>query len=415
MDCIAEQLLSVLDTQHPLLDLERRIEAAERHYQRWSKGMLHKGDGKVHITEAMDLLHWIKHMEIVTKRIAKGEEVAVKLDPLISGRVAHYALTPVGKAIVELYKEAVPLMEMLYPDCRRIKRSSSENKQRQKKTAASLMLLNSQFNAHITVMLLACQSLRGKLLHYGYSTLDLDQVSVRKAIERTVNVVRRVCRSEPFKAVHKKQRHNEQQNLKRFCEYMAKAFATCSKLLVMRVDLYYPSDGGGWCNKIEAEKCLERFLRAVSQGRIVPDVKARIVKHENAPCRGIHFHLLVALDGHKHCAASHYSQMLCKAWDGHYTDGLGTSFNCYTRRHEHEFNGLGLVHVSDCKKLMGLRAAINYMVKAETSMQTGSPRNITRGTIKLVCGEAKRGAPRKDIHDMSLVKALLGRAKLPSS
>jgi hypothetical protein len=414
MSDVVEQLSPMIDTEQLFMGMERRVEKGECLYQRYSKGMVHQGDGKVHITEAMDLLHCMKRMEAVPKRIANGEEVAVKLDRRMSGRGAFPALTPLGKAMNELYKEAVPLMEMLYPDCCRNPSGSVVDAELQRKKVAPSDVAGTQFNAHITVMLRACQGLRHELHRRGYSTLEVDQPFARKAIERSVRFVRRVCRSKPFKAIDTKQRRNEQKNFESDCQYMAATFAEYSKLLVMRVDLYFPFGHDSWADKFKAEIRIKRFLRAVREDRIVPDVKAWICKRENAPLRGIHFHLMVALDGHKHCAASAYSQVLCKAWEGHYTDGQGTSFNCYVRRNEHEFNGLGLVHVSDREKLMGIRAMIKYMVKGPSWIRTGSQRNLWRGTIKLMRGEGKRGAPRKAGHDMSLVNEILGHAKLPS-
>jgi hypothetical protein len=408
MEHVAELLSPVIDAEHFGMDMERRIDKYEQRHQRWSLGMEHRGDGKIHVTESMDVLHCLKRMEAVPTRIAQGSEVAVKLDRLISGRGAFYTYTSLGKAILELYMEAVPLIEQLYPDCRRLRYESATGSAAQWNKIKLADGQHTQFNEQITVMLHACQRLRGLLHHNGFTAKDVDQPFVRKALEHLVRFVRRACRSESFKAISKTRLHNEQENFRSYCEGVATAFEECSKLLVMRVDLYHPSDHDSWVNKVKAEIRIRRFLRAVKANRIVPDVKLYICKRENAPLRGTHFHLLVALDGHKHCAASAYSRDLCKAWDGWYSGGLGTSFNCYARRNCHEFNGLGLVHISDREKLMGIRAAIKYMMKGESWMRTGFKRNLWRGRVRWLRSALKRGAPRKAGHDMSLVNAILG-------
>jgi hypothetical protein len=158
-----------------------------------------------------------------------------------------------------------------------------------------------------------------------------------------------------------------------------------------------------------AEQCIKRYRRALSENHIVPDVIRHICVREDGFDRGVHYHLLVALDGHKHRSASFYSRLLGEAWVKRCGPMRASYFNCYVRRNWYQYNGLGSVHVRDCKKLIGMREAIRYMVKGDGYVMSGYKRNLWRGIISKD-KQPKRGAPRRCVHDMSLVNSVLGNA-----
>jgi len=161
-----------------------------------------------------------------------------------------------------------------------------------------------------------------------------------------------------------------------------------------------------------AEKCLKRYLRDLDEGRIVPDVLRRICKRECGFDRGMHYHLLVALDGHRHQNACHMSKLLGERWLKKCGPLRSSYFNCYVRRHHYKYNALGSVHLSDWRMLMGIKEAIKYLVKGDGHVMTGHKRNLMRGNMKKQSGsKSKRGAPRKVGHDMILVDEILGNPR----
>jgi hypothetical protein len=414
MNSVVEEAIEVLDIASPIEDMEQNIAASEREYQRWSRGMVHMGDGTVHISEETDGMLWVKQMEKVAKRIAAEDECATKIAKIISGSGRYsglfYELTPLGKAIWELCKEAVPLMEELYPGCRRKEQHQlqSENPTRKAKDIGPPDEMRTKFNPHITVLLRACQTMREMPQCCGRVTLDVNQRAVRAALARHLRFVRRVCRSKEFKYLENNYARNERENLRSCCEYIASTFAKHSKLLIMRVDLYFLPENKKWANTLQASRCVKGFLRALRENRIVPDVKAWICRRENGFRRGIHLHLFVAIDGHKHCEASTFSEIIGEAWVKRFSNGHGSYFNCYIRRKDFKFNGLGLVHISNRAKLMGIREAIKYITKSDCHVTTGYPRNLWKGVMRWSWAVIKRGAPRKLEHDMSLVNEILG-------
>jgi hypothetical protein len=384
------------------------------HYQRWARGMVHLGDEQVCVTEEMSGIEWVKRMEKAARRIATRNERATRGLTKVNGRWQKvwkfHELTALGTEIVELCKEAVPLMEQLYPGCQRSERDSFQQDGPPSKTKGIVATdtVRTSLNPYIAVMLRACQRAKPILRSYGYKKLDGDNQVVRSTLERLVRFVRRVCRSKRFKYVENNYSRNERERFRSCCQYMAATFARFSKLLIMRVDLYILPADGDWASTIHAAKCGRRFLRALREGSVVEDVEAWVCRRENGFRRGIHLHVLVAIDGHKHREAATFSRMIGEAWVNRFSDGLGTYFNCWARKNEYPFNCLGSVHISDRKMLIGIREAIRYMTKSAFHVTTGYRRNLWRGIMRQSWGAVKRGAPRKAEHDMWLVNKILG-------
>jgi hypothetical protein len=429
-----KEVSDVVDTEMLIEDMQRKIAAAELRRARLSRGMVHTQDGRACVTEEMSGMRWIDQMEKIARRIADRDGSATKMvkHTGLGGRgELRCVLTPLGEAIWELCKEAVPLMEQLYPGCQskdwRGPEGHHPERQGSKKQGVEDPLLlqppsvdenpeeadepegaTTGFNPYISVLLRACQNLRSLLGRHGYVTLDVNQRFVRNAAERLVRFVRRVCHSKRFRYLENNYVRKGQENLESCCEYVAKAFWDYSKLLIIRVDLYFLPDAKGWADTLEASESFRRFRRALREGRIVPDVKAWICRRENGFRRGMHMHVFVAIDGHKHRDAFAYSKMICDAWVERYSAGHGSCFNCWARRFDYDLNCLGLVHISNREMLMGIREALRYMTKGACQVTTGYKRNLWKGIKRLSWSVIKRGAPRKLGHDMALVNEIIG-------
>lgn len=381
--------------------IHSEIEAAERNYQRLSHGFVHLPDGSVHVSEEMDLLYWIGRMEKTADRICSPEGTVIKRVkiPFTKDRFG-YILTPLGKAVWTMCRTAAPLIEQLYPGCRKPARLADEHDVPEG--------MRPEFNPYITVVLHACQVALQTLRWCDAQAPDLSEKSVRGALDHLLRSIRRICRSRRFKYLESNYQRNAKKCLKASCEYLGSVFAENSKLLILRVDLYFLPDHKEWADTVVAGRCVKRFLRALREGRVVPDMKAWAARGENGFRRGIHLHVLVAMDGHKHRDAAAWSQAIGEAWVEKYSKTNGSYFNCYVRKDWYKFNGLGLVHIRDMAKLMGIREALRYMTKADFHIATGFKRNFWRGIVRRSRDATKRGAPRKSEHGMELVDRILG-------
>lgn len=149
---------------------------------------------------------------------------------------------------------------------------------------------------------------------------------------------------------------------------------------------------------------------------MVPDFLACIVKRENGICRGMHYHLMVFLDGHERQSAYHLTEVMGKAWVERMGADKGSYFNCYANRNLYRFNGLGMVHVRDTEKLMGLRVALWYMSKQDSPLmvEEGKGKNFIRSMLP--ANQSKCGAVRRLGNGIDEVKRVLGgtRSQYPA-
>lgn len=412
MNAAMNPLNTNIERWRPTEDLEDAVAASERNYQRLSKAFVHTADGKACATDDGDCLLWIEALDTIAKRIAQGHEDATQIR---AGRasashhgISNYKFTSLGRAICDLCRGAVPLIEHTCPSSRHKGRyATSTVPSANEHDVVHDNSAGVRFNPYIAVLLRACQRAMPALRSCGIFDADVSSERTRNKLDWLIRFVRRVCRSKYFKRLEVNRIRLQRKDLRSCCRYMASGFAQHSSQLILRVDLYIRPDHKAWADTRLAEQCIRRYLRALSECRIVPNVTRWICKRERGFDRGIHYHILVAMNGHKHQSACAFSKMLGDAWVRRCGPLRATYFNCYVRRHDYEFNALGSVHISDQRMLMGIREAIRYMVKGDGYVMTGHKRNLWRGIMPKADQQPKRGAPRKAGHDMWLVNEIL--------
>lgn len=411
----------VIDT---IDEMQRQIRDSEKSYQAISKGLIHNSDGSMSVSDEPECLFWIKKADWLARRICNCNYRLVTMDrshQVMTNRDGpSYRLTSLGKAVMDLCRSGIPMIERVCPSSRHKGQYSRPALPYAKSEAlAQTESMVTRFNPYIAVMLRACQVAMPAIRHAESIGMDLSNEKLRNRIEWIVRFVRRCRCSAPFRRIEKNRVNLEKKDLRLYCQYMAEGFRQYSKLLVLRVDLYIKPTHKTHEDVRIAEKCMDLFLRALSEDRIVPDVLRWIWKRECGFDRGVHYHLLVALDGHKHQNACGLSIKLGEAWLKRCGHLRASYYNCWVRRHEYPYNAIGSVHISDWSMLMGIREAIRYIVKGDGFVMTGHKRNLRRGEMKSSGPEPKRGAPRKASHDMSLVYEILGnninRARLTPS
>lgn len=386
--------------------LIKEIEEGERLHERIAKGMRHTAAGKAINTEDHEWQIYLKRFEHMAKRLAASEAAVVA--PFKPGRGIAHKLTTLGKHVHSLCVNALPLVERaeqgFYLKGHSFRKADG--------TMAGVAddepytVIHAIPNPHITVMLRACMQIAEKLSgFYPAEWVNVNEPKVRAAFEHAARFVRRTCRSKRFKTVIGNHERSAKKNLKSCLDYVMGLFEQHSKLLVLRVDLYIHPDNHEWSASDHAERCISHYLRALREGRIIgPDAKGWAVKREGGFYRGIHFHLMVFLDGHKHKEGYVYSQQLGEAWKNRFSDGKGTYFSCWPLRKKYKYNALGVVHISDRSMLTGIWIALAYMTKEDCTLETGRSRNLRRGIIVGLADSPKPGAPRKAENDLSLVK-----------
>jgi hypothetical protein len=406
-----EPTYEVTDT---INEMEGRIRDSEKSYQTISKRLIHNSDGSTFISDEPECLFWIEKAELLARRIFSCNHHLVTIDRGRRSRLnvggQHYRLTSLGSAVWNLCRSGVPMIERASPSSRYRGRYSWPTLPCVKpESLAQTDRMVVRFRPFIAVMLRACQVAMPAIRHAGSIGMDLSNDKLRNRIEWIARFVRRCFGSFRFRRIEANRVKLEKKDLESCCRYMVEGFQQHSTLLVLRVDLYLKPTHKTHEDVRIAEQCIKHYLRALFEDRIVPDVRRWICKRECGFDRGIHYHLLVALDGHKHQNACGLSMMLGKAWLNRCGHLRASYFNCWVRRHKYEYNAIGSVHISDASMLLGIREAIRYMVKGDGFVMTGHKRNLRRGTMKPRGAKPKLGAPRKDGNHMALVNALLGK------
>lgn len=233
------------------------------------------------------------------------------------------------------------------------------------------------------------------------------------SLQRMVKVIRRIDRSWIFRNKLATYERKANDNFRSAADFVTGLFSTHSRILVLRIDCYLVKGAKRWAVNGESERVVRKFARALRENKIVPGYLGMICKREHGISRGMHWHWMIFLDGHKHRAAYHLTRALGEKWS-ELTEGQGTYFNCYVRRHEYKFNGLGLVKISDEGKLRGIRAAIDYLTKRNCVLKTNDGKQqIFRRSKPRKTARANRGAPRQASDSLALVRRMLGGGRSP--
>ena len=235
-----------------------------------------------------------------------------------------------------------------------------------------------------------------------------------ESLQSFVDFVRRACRSQAFQNLLHDHESKAEDNFRSGCDYLTSLFEQHSRLLILRIDLYFRPDAKGWGYGKAADEAVTKYLRSLRLA-YGPGYFGFVIKRENGISRGMHYHLMVILDGNLHRNAYYLTQQMGEKWIKRVGTDKGSFFNSYARKDRYRYNGLGLVHVSDVEKLLGLRIALWYMSKQDSELKVDDSKvkNFWRTPTREEADP--RGAPRKNGDGMALVKRQLGgeRSKYP--
>ncbi|WP_048491408.1 inovirus-type Gp2 protein [Xanthomonas sp. NCPPB 1128] len=271
-----------------------------------------------------------------------------------------------------------------------------------------------KFNPLITVMLHAMKRWASAVVHVPndsvFELIDNRDKTTMTAINRLLAFIRRVGKSRKFKNAWHDYIRQADSNFRSGSRFISKLFSHHTRMLVLRVDLYLRPGTYFPGFENEAEAYAVKFRRKLRDGGIVPGYLGAISKRENGVHRGMHWHWMVFLDGHCHQHTSYYSQAIGEAWVELVGNNRASYFNCYSRRHEYAFNGLGVVNIDDIEKLLGVRAALHYMTKRGCVLQASGRKqqDFRRSKPRQ---RTRRGAPRKGPNDLQHVQRALGGAR----
>ena len=275
-----------------------------------------------------------------------------------------------------------------------------------------------EFSPRLAVMLDAMKKWAEDVVHLPLVEVHFGGISTTP-IEILFKEVRRSLKSKKVASAIKNHRRMERQNFRSCWNYMQWLLdEKRSRLLILRIDLYYRAFSRDWGASVEAQGLHSKYMRALREDRIIKDVMGSISKREVGVDRGVHYHMLAVVDGHLHWNAAHLTRMLGERWIEVCGQDPGAQypkaayFNCYVLKDKYKYNCIGLIRKGDASKIKGLEIAIRYMCKETCHLRAGAveildkngevirrgtigKRNIRKGIVKKIKGK-KRGARRKN-------------------
>lgn len=221
-----------------------------------------------------------------------------------------------------------------------------------------------------------------------------------------VDFVRRVGRGQAFRNLQHEHRRAAEKNFRSGCKYTAAMFKANPSILILRIDLYYRPDPVGFTYGHVADKSLESYLRALRRRRVIPGYLGSMIKRAAGPGRGMHYHLVVYVEARLHRCAWFLIQALGERWRDQVGREKGSYFNCCGWQDRFHYNALGLVHVSDVIKLVGVRLMIWSMSKHDCKLKIDSRKAKDFWRSKMPAVAKNGGTP--PAHGIGLVKRMLG-------
>lgn len=214
-----------------------------------------------------------------------------------------------------------------------------------------------------------------------------------------VSAIREKINTPEFRKQISKFRRSSDKNLRSFRLYTEKCFEICSRLLVLRVDLYYKN--GTFAGKSHFESFemvqqhwrtwIRRFKRKMGKDYVG---YAKIL--ECGIQKSLHFHVLLLLDGSLVRQDIAIATLAGKDWSDVVTQGAGRSHNCNLHKENYRRLGIGMVHADDKDKRAALDKIMAYMIKIDYFIKLVTPdgsRVFSKGDMPRA--KLKSGRPRR--------------------
>lgn len=352
-----------------------------------SQAYLHQPNAKPLVTHEFDSVLYLGRAMRVAKRIRffKGDVCKATIG-FQRSRVVR--LNRLGALLLSLCKEyrAVTTVGVGRSECPRFERH--------------------KFHPYLDVTLKAIESAEAAI---NGALSSRDQNALHQAIADLASEIYAQTNSESFKAALRNFERNAEAKLRRALNYLLSLFRKRSRLLVLRVDLYVREEGRLWSYTPEADAAFDKFAAALSSSTIVPDVLGWMSAREDGIERGRHYHVMAVLDGHEHRAGVSLAKMLGEYWVKECVGSgrVGSYFNCFALEEKYKHLGIGLIHYTDAKRLLGLFYATRYLCKNDVQLiATGDgSRNFRRGIVDN--SYVRLGAPRARDDGLATAKQVL--------
>ncbi|MBC9229051.1 inovirus-type Gp2 protein [bacterium SPL81] len=168
--------------------------------------------------------------------------------------------------------------------------------------------------------------------------------------------------------------NQEKRNQKRIQQYLTDLTEHYSKLLFVRVDLGYLKEQQYQVDVSVFQQHMDTFRqRLANQDGCFSDLQGYAWALEEGATKGLHAHILLIYDGHKHQQGFGLAKLVGDAWL-EITGRTGMYFNChdtdYIKKFEREgILGIGMIHRNNPQQIANAINAAKYLVNPEKGFQ----------------------------------------------
>ena len=204
----------------------------------------------------------------------------------------------------------------------------------------------------------------------------------------------------------RKRRKSCRKNYRSCIKWLSKHLNTYSKVLVLRLDLYYKFDISKLINTspdfngsrhnahclmtIKAD--VERLLGDFRSDPVLKEIIGYCVKFEHGSYKGQHVHCILLLDGHDHQKDVKWAEDIGQHWIK-LTNGRGAYHNCNRNSSDYKYPCTGMISYDNQEKIYNLCRCLAYFCKADQYFLF-APLACFRTIQKSVAPKAKSGMGR---------------------
>lgn len=218
-----------------------------------------------------------------------------------------------------------------------------------------------------------------------------------------VKRIRDAYRGKEFKRKLRSRATNAKRNFESNCAFALSLIESYSKVLVLRIDLYYTKEVMKGVTAGMASQDRQHLFNNMRNNRLFDNLIGAIWKLEYGERRGHHFHLMFFFNGQERRNGDWLADQIGKYWSEKIVSGSGSYHNCNRDKRKYWNCGIGMVHYSDSKMIHDLVTAISYLTKKDQYvMAKRSEKCCTIGRSEMKPINKKNvGRPRKKVFNIS--------------
>ena len=211
-----------------------------------------------------------------------------------------------------------------------------------------------------------------------------------------IDLIRSSAATDAFRAAIAQSTQTTNRRIASASKSIGRTFKTHSKLLVVRLDLFYRKEYFREITAEQAKKDLSHFFwNWRHKKRLFGDCVYCCWKLEFGLQKGYHFHLVLFYNGRAVRNDAYRTHAVGEYWKDVTTKGKGAFFNCNADKDKYRYLGIGMVKWDDeAKRSVLIENVVKYLAKSDQYLRAKKLRNFRCFGQKQVQEPSGRGRHR---------------------